>query len=991
MLDAEQWSIILHFRLQVVADALRRVLNDPITLDPRSDRYLPRRLDMPEPRTRLWWDQPALALDEGGHVVMSAALAGGVRQAGLPLENGRIASVDGTLRARTEPALAFTANAPHLTLVPEALNLSGLRIHYAGASPLPLLDIGRGRQAVEVALVRDAAAALAAQPALSDFIGGLGRRPMSYVPAAFPFQAAPGAVAMRVFAPKMGEAVVIGVARAGMQVDGALLSNALAGHDGSNAAITLSAAYLSSRLDGLLAGGHMPPSLWDNAGGELARIDALSLRPGVERITLHGHVTRGTAGASLRVELGVSVDEDTGKARVISGQTYVELDTVRGEPDAAQDALAAIPQRLSRTYWQEVVATLLGGRIEGDAIDLTQRYVVPGTGVAVDALTNAVEITPDGLTLYTAIRCDARFVPEPPRRLPQVTIVQQSIPTQGAPQTPVQATVAAEVVSESYPPYDYAWEAEPALGQQSSHGQLITVHGTPLGTGDDPERIARVHVSLIDSFGQVAQHDTQVVAHPAQRRQEHHEKQKSPSRGPLKILLSAALAIILVGSGVAVVFSHLGPKPPIQTPVIGVLPQTAYRQTCQPAVPALAAIPVTLDNSGSSIAVTWQAAVRGSAPGSAAPWATVDGASGTVPARSSNVVTITPATDLCSRLQGATAPQVFSVTLTYSAAQQGLDGGSREIADAARAAQLGMLAQAAEAATSRQVTISDTIANISFSAYVVTRGGQNTTSINASCDATFALTPATFVVVLDNTKSSADASWQISIPDNAAAATPPQSTLPTPTPAPTATPLAPEPWAQADLTSGTLAAGQRSRVGIFPVSDLCSRIGPGTTPTPLRVVVTLDDGSTIPIIVTVTPTPPVIAFAVMVLDKAATSFTSIAQNCVSLTPFTVALDNRDSNVPVSWQVSITDSIYSAGVPTPTPGPAEVWATADIMSGTVAPGANGLADVTITPSPDLCSLPRGTATLTYTYTLVVSYTGGQQVTITDEITKDGNPA
>ena len=975
MPDAEQWSIILHFRLQVVADALRRVLNDPITLDPRSDRYLPRRLDMPEPHTRLWWDQPALALDEGGHVVLSAALAGGVRQAGLPLENGRIASVDGTLRARTEPALAFTANAPHLTLVPAALDLAGLRIHYAGSSPLPLLDIGRGRQAVEVALVRDAAAALAAQPALSDFIGGLGRRPMSYVPATFPFQAAPGAVAMRVFAPKTGDAVVIGVARPGTQVDGALLSNALAGHDGSNAAITLSAAYLSSRLDGLLVSGHMPPSLWDNAGGELARIDALSLRPGVERLTLHGHVTRGAAGASLRVELGVSVDEDTGKARVISGQTYVELDTVRGEPDAAQDALAAIPQRLSRTYWQEVVAALLGGRTEGDAIDLTQRYVVPGTGVAVDAHTNAVEITPDGLTLYTAIRCDARFVPEPPRRLPQVTIVQQGIPSQAAPQTPVQATVAAEVVSESYPPYDYAWETEPALGQQSAHGQLITVRGTPLGTGDDPERIARVHVSLIDSFGQVAQHDTQVVAHPAQRRQEHQEKQKSPSRGPLKIVLPAALAIILVGSGVAVVFSHLGPKPPIQTPVIGVLPQTAYSQTCQPAVPTLPAIPVTLDNSGSSIAVTWQAAVRGLAPGSAAPWAAVDSASGTVPARSSKVVTITPATDLCSRLQGAAAPQVFSVTLTYSAAQQALAGGSREIA---------AVAQAAEAATSRQVTITDTIASISFSAYVVTRGGQNTTSINASCDANFALTPATFVVVLDNTKSSADASWQISISDNAAAATPAATTLPTPTPVPSATPLAPEPWAQATLTSGTLAAGQRSRMGIVPVNDLCSRIGPGTTPTPLRVLVTLGDGSTIPITVTVTPTPPVINFAVTVVDKAATSSTSIAQSCDALSPFTLALDNRASNMPVSWRVDIADTVYPAGTPTPAPGPAEVWATADITSGTVAPGANGVASVTITPASDLCRF-FPSRSVTVDYSLVVLYGNGQQVTVTDAVT------
>lgn len=999
MPNAEQYAILLYFRTEVVADALTRVLNDAVTRDPRSDAYLPRQLDVAQPRTLLWWDQPALTFDDGGHVIASVALAGGVRQAGLPLDSGRIASVDGTLRVRAQPVLGYTASVPHLLLDLGALDLTGLRVHYAGSNPLPLLGIGGARNTVVAALVKDAAATLAAQPLLSDFMGALGRRPMSYVPAAFPHPSAAETGTLHIFGSGVGGVLAIGVGASGTPVSGTIAANALEGRNESNVAVALSGAYLQVKLERLLASGQLSQSLWDTAGSELARLDALSAQLGVGRMMLRGHATRGAAGASLSVELGLEVDAKTGQVTVNAGPTQVELDTVRSEPNgtlemAAPDALYTLPERFSRTYWQEVVAALLGGRVEGDALDLTQRYVVPGTGVTVDAPTVGVDLTPDTLKLYSAIRCDAAFLPEPPRRAPRVTIAQQHVPSQPAPRTPVQATVAAEIISTSYPPYDFAWEADPAIGEMDTHAQVITVRGTPLGMSGDPEGIARVQVSLIDSFGQVARHDAQVMAHPAQQRQQkRQEKQQLRLRGPLKVLLPAALAVILVVSGAAVVFSHLGPKPPIATPVLSVLPQTAYSQTCQPAVPTLTGIPVTLDNTGSTVAITWHAAVQGSAPGSAEPWARVDNTSGTVPARGREVVTITPAADLCSRLQGATTQQVFSVTLTYSAAQQAQDEGSREAADAAGATRLGMLAQVASAATTRQVTITDAIASVNFSAYVEARGGQTTTSLNATCDANFALTPATFFIVLDNTKSSADASWQISIPDEAA---PPAGAAtsvgtPVPTPTPSATPLTPEPWAQAELTSGTLAAGQRSRVGIIPVKDLCSRIGPGTAPAPFRVLVTLGDGSTIPISATVTPTAPVIAFAVTVIDKAATSFTSIAQNCFALTPFVVALDNRESNVPVSWTVSITDSVYSTGVPTPTPGPAEVWATADITSGTAAPGVAGIARVTVTPASDLCqSLPTSTGTFTYNYTLIVSYTGGQQVTITDAITKDGVP-
>lgn len=994
MPGADQYALILSLRTEALADALVRVLNDPMTCDPTSSQFLPRRLDIPEPRVLLWWDEPALALDQAGNAVLSLSLAGGVRQAGPIAATARIATVDGTVRARYTPALDTAAGALRLTLDLEALDLTGVRVHYAGSNPLPLLDVAGGRMPVVAALVKDAAAALAAQPLLSDFMGNVGRRPLSYVPGAFILPEQPDAATMHVYGPKAGGALAIGVGLVATGPDALPPVNLLERYVESNAAIALSGTYLNSRLADLLAGNLIKRTLTDSSGAELAGLDSLQVALDDGRLVLHGHMTHGTAGANLHVLLRLALDETTKLVSVAIEQVTVELDTVRAGSGGiladmeAQNTLNAVPRRLSRAFWPEVVAALLGGRAGNDGgVDLTQRFVVPGTSVAVDAPAVALEVTGDSLTLFTAIRTDARFVPEPPQRAPSVAIAQRRIPTQAAPHAPVEALVEAQVTSASYAPYDFAWETDPPQPALDTHQPGLPVRGTPTGMAGDPEGIARVRVTLIDAFGQVAHNDAQVLAHPAR----HQRQQKQPPAHPrprslLRILLPAALALILVAASVAVVLPHIGPgsNTALATPIVNVLPMTAYNQTCEPAVSTLDPIPVTLDNSAGGVAVAWQAAVSGNVPGGTELWATVTSASGTMPARSTATFTITPAADLCSQLRGAAAQQVFAVTLTYSAMAHALRGtGSLAAAYASDAPAI--------AASSRQVTITDTISSVNFSAYVVLPDGLNTTTISASCDARFVLRPAEFILVLDNTQSTAAASWQISIPDNAAAA-PPETALATPTPAPSATPFSPEPWAQAILTSGTLAAGQHSRVAIVPVKDLCARLGPGTTPIPLRVLVTLEDGSTIPITDFVTPVAPVINFAVTVIDKAATSFTSIAQNCASLTPFTVALDNRESNVPVNWQVSITDSVYSSGVPTPTPGPAEVWATADITSGTVAPGVNGTASMTITPASDLCqSLPTSTQTYTYPYTVVVSYADGQKVTITDEITKYGIPA
>lgn len=851
MPGAERDALILSFRAEVLADALVRVLNDSMTLDQRSDRFLPRRLDLPNPRSLLWWDHPVLTLDQDGHVVLALALAGGIRQADLPAAPARIASVQGTLRARYEPALGATAGAPHLMLALEALDLTGLRVHYAGSHPLPLLDLSTGRDAAVASVVKDAAAMLAAQPLLSDFMGSLGRRPLSYVPAAFSIPAAASTATLRVYGSQTGGALVMTLAQPSARPDTPAENTSPVWPDESNAAVTFSGAYLSSRLAHLLATGQVQRTLWDSTGAELARLDTLSLALDDDRLTLRGRVARGGVGASLLVSLRIALSATTGQAQVVTNQMVVDLDTVRASSSAilggmdAQDALYTLPRRLSRTFWPELVAALLGGRVEDEFVNLSQRFVVPGTSITLDAPVRAVDIGRDSLTLYTAIRLGAHFVADPPRRAPRVAVAQRDIPTQAAQHAPVAAVVEAQIVAPSYPPYDFAWETDTPQPPHDAHAPALSVNGTPFGAGDDPEGIARVSVSLIDAFGQVAHSDARVLAHPVPR-----QRQQRPVnhrlRALLRVLLPAVLAVILVIASAAVVLSRfgLGTSVALSTPTVNVLPATTYNQTCAPAVQALSPIPVTLDNSAGGVAVAWRAVVPGALPGSAEPWASLSSVSGTIPARGVAAVTITPAADLCASMRGATTQQAFFVTFTYFATANSLRGASGfGVANVSGAPAI--------AASSRQAVITDTVNYVNVSAYVAAGDNNNTTDITGVCDASFVLRPDAFTVVLDNTQSTAATSWQVSVPDLAA---PPATPGPTAgTPVPTSTSASPEPWARASSTSGTLPAGQRERVGVVTAKDLCARIGPATSPVTFHLIVTFDGDIQVTITDTVSP------------------------------------------------------------------------------------------------------------------------------------------
>ncbi len=103
------------------------------------------------------------------------------------------------------------------------------------------------------------------------------------------------------------------------------------------------------------------------------------------------------------------------------------------------------------------------------------------------------------------------------------------------------------------------------------------------------------------------------------------------------------------------------------TPVVNlVVTPTSFSQSCT-STPTLPALVVTLDNTGSNVAVNWQINITDTDPAGHV-WATASATSGTVPVGQSQMVTITPISTLCQDMAGVGAS--YTAPVSYSAAGQ---------------------------------------------------------------------------------------------------------------------------------------------------------------------------------------------------------------------------------------------------------------------------------------------------------------------------------
>ncbi|HEX9068200.1 MAG TPA: hypothetical protein VF807_05480 [Ktedonobacterales bacterium] len=137
-------------------------------------------------------------------------------------------------------------------------------------------------------------------------------------------------------------------------------------------------------------------------------------------------------------------------------------------------------------------------------------------------------------------------------------------------------------------------------------------------------------------------------------------------------------------------------------------------------------------------------------------------------------------------------------------------------------------------------------------------------------------------------------------------------------------------------------------------------ITPGTTPTPPSHVTPLPT-------VAVTPTPS------FTIDFRVVPTTSYTQSCAAgLKTMAFKLDNTRSQGDVTWTLSLKDA---------DPG-GNTWATASGVLGTIPKAQIGT--LTLSPATTVCQTMQSAGVAQKTYTAVLSYTGGQQIVLSDTV-------
>ncbi len=291
-------------------------------------------------------------------------------------------------------------------------------------------------------------------------------------------------------------------------------------------------------------------------------------------------------------------------------------------------------------------------------------------------------------------------------------------------------------------------------------------------------------------------------------------------------------------------------------------------------------------------------------------WAALSPASGSLQPGSSTTLTLTPAPTLCQDISKATAPVKFKVTLTF---------------------------------LQRSLTLTDSVTPSPTLAFLASPA-----TLSQMCADTQALAPIT--LTLDNSGSNVPVDWQVSITD-----TDPAGTI----------------WATASASKGSVAAEKTGTLTLTPVPTLCNDLSKTLMPVAYKANFTyayknLTQTTTF----TDTIAPPVIV-------GFQGSLMTTAQTCNLLQPLPaipVTLDNSNSNVPITWKLTISD----------TDPLGDVWASVNTDNGTIDAGQQAM--ITLTPVASLCLSLVGKQVTTFN--AIISYTGAnqtQQMTLMDSVT------
>jgi hypothetical protein len=952
MSSVDGFDAVLYLRQSVLSETLVRLLNDQarrlLDIPPRQLQFP---LRDPQPSIRLWWDSPTIAALTPAHTAqLTIALAGGMRQASRAGESRRIGSLQGTLKAQANLHVALHDGIPHVQINDAHLDMrwwDGLRAHYAGSSALPLANLGGAGlnpNAVMRALGADAPPVADLVALISAFLAGFAAVPLSYRLEALDGVAIATDADLAFFPAGAEPTLALTTRRAGpprpvRSPVGAAprLTNRLEHGAHSNMALALSSEWLSDRLRHLLATNPGLRQTSDTQGRPLGILNELAITVHTGYLTLTGRFADANR-APITVNLACAVD---GKQRRMT-----LTPALPGAPAAqSAHAPAVAAGGVSMVYWGKLLAALLGMRFHQTGVDgvieSTLAATLPDSLVKLDILVDTITLADDALTLYCSAPTGAKFEPRKPEKQPQVALHQASVPTQASPGAPVRTEAQAAVTTDSYARYDVAWKSESwlftflvglvptPLAQlarsvlasrlparvSSNHTLTLPVTGVPHGALGEVVTLRHVKAALIDGFGQVAEAELDVKARPAK-----------PWGETARRIALAAVVVCLVAAGFGG-WRLIPPPPPT-----GFFVAPIAAQVCSSPDQPLPPSTITLNNRGGAASVHWRAVIDPLLPAQSAltaSWATFANGrgdiSGVTPAGGVTKELALPNVHVCGLVFGASQREVFSVTVTY--------------------------------ANKRRIRVTETVQLLHA---VVSVNGLSTVSqeqtgpltLAQSCGATPTSPLSPFVIVVDNSLSTVDATYQARITDTFAAgplSTPSDATQPTSTQAVAI-------WAQADTTAGTVPAGKGVTITVSPASALCQSLTPYGAPLDFHALVTVSGEPVAVVTDTITPPQPLVAL--LLASYAGSSTCTLDPDLGIQGPnVTILLDNTDSTVPVAWQFTTT-SVDANGNP---------WATMTPSSDVVPAGQEELVTLSVESAVCNASSPyTGTADLSLSF-------------------------
>jgi hypothetical protein len=390
----------------------------------------------------------------------------------------------------------------------------------------------------------------------------------------------------------------------------------------------------------------------------------------------------------------------------------------------------------------------------------------------------------------------------------------------------------------------------------------------------------------------------------------------------LGVSLQAPLSPQQAGASPTPGHSSLTPTPLTPTPtpaphVQVVLRPTTIRQQCHSQSMVLSALAITLDNTSSTVDVTWQMGAIQHIAGTGDQWARASATGGVLPAGGSADVSLIPHPHLC-----ALNPQPSAV---YSAIIQLASGDSDAILDTVISAPISAPPSSLPPSSLPPSSPPPPAATPTATAPPPSPPPGPHVAISArpthqsqSCEGSSDDPSLAYTVTLDNMGSTVPVAWTFVATDQIQASG--------------------MRWAMASPPGGTILADQIARFTLVPAPGVCSVVG--TTTYHATIAVTSLDGATTYATLHLTDSvgvPVRLHFRAEPENKVQVCDTS------SFGPYRLTLDNSGSNVPVAWSLGAFDDL---------PGTTTSWATANTYGGTLQPHGEHIT-LTLTPAASLC--------------------------------------